>query len=219
MHEFDADRRAVGALEDFDHFANARVFEAEHVVDEDLAVEILLLKPVVRGRKLVVVLNRGSKAERIELGMQVATGAIGADHHDGADGIARRLKDICLAHGSAGGDGCFLSLRLDLLLDDLFDRAPIAVQRGDEFAVGRDRPVVLFPGGALGCLHHIFRPVGERLEEGLPFGRDGRRVRFIACLELLDIGGVGAVQKRSELELLVGLLPCHGLTRTVLSAS
>ena len=39
-------RRAIGALQDRDHLADGREFEAEHVVDEDLAVEIGLAEAV-----------------------------------------------------------------------------------------------------------------------------------------------------------------------------
>ena len=42
VHELDAERRAIGALEDLEHLADGRVFEAEHVVDEDLAVVVAL---------------------------------------------------------------------------------------------------------------------------------------------------------------------------------
>ncbi len=40
VHELDAERLAVGALADRDDLAQRRVFEAEHVIEEDLAVEI-----------------------------------------------------------------------------------------------------------------------------------------------------------------------------------
>jgi hypothetical protein len=38
VHEFDAERRAIGTLEDIDHLAHGGVFETEHVIDENLAV-------------------------------------------------------------------------------------------------------------------------------------------------------------------------------------
>ena len=40
VHELDAERLAVGALADRDDLAQRAVFEAEHVIEEDLAVEI-----------------------------------------------------------------------------------------------------------------------------------------------------------------------------------
>jgi hypothetical protein len=173
MHEFDADRRTIGPFEDLDHLAHGRIFEAEHVVYEDLAVVVLLFEAVGLRGEFVVILDRIGKAERVELGVQVAAHAIGADHHDGADGIARRLMHLGLAERHAGNGCGFLCLRLHLLFDDLFDRAPVAVEGRDEFAIGGNRPVLLLPGGALGRPHHIFGPVGKRLEEGLPLGRNG----------------------------------------------
>src|SRR5690606_15072127 len=40
VHELDAERLAVGALENGDNLADRRELEPEHLVDEDLAVEI-----------------------------------------------------------------------------------------------------------------------------------------------------------------------------------
>src|ERR1700761_6944095 len=40
VHELDAERLAVGALADRDDFAQRAVFEAEHVIEEYLAVEV-----------------------------------------------------------------------------------------------------------------------------------------------------------------------------------
>jgi hypothetical protein len=49
MHELDAERRAIGALQDLDHLADGRVFEAQHIVDEDRPVEIGFGEAVGRG--------------------------------------------------------------------------------------------------------------------------------------------------------------------------
>ncbi len=56
--------------------------------------------------------------------MQMAAHAEGADHHDGADGIARGLLDV----DGAGGRTGLLGLGLDLLGDGLLDHRPIAVK-------------------------------------------------------------------------------------------
>ena len=45
VHELDAERRAIGALQDRQHLADGGEFEPEHVVDEDLAVESASVKP------------------------------------------------------------------------------------------------------------------------------------------------------------------------------
>ena len=151
VHEFDAERRAIGALEDLDHLAEGRIFEAEHVVDEDLAIVVGRREAVILGRQLVIVFDRRGDAERIELGVQVAAHAIGADHHDGANGIARRLQHVGCVGRLTGGFG----LGLDLGLDDLFDDAPVAIERRDEIAACLKRPVLLAPGSPLGRLLHI----------------------------------------------------------------
>ena len=40
VHELDAERLAIGAAQDGDDLAHRREFEAEHLVEEDLAVEV-----------------------------------------------------------------------------------------------------------------------------------------------------------------------------------
>ena len=80
VHELEADRAAIGAAQDRQHLAHGRVFEAEHVVDEDLAVVVGLGEAVGRRMQLLVVLLR-LEAERIEVGVQMAAHAVGADHH------------------------------------------------------------------------------------------------------------------------------------------
>ena len=209
MHKFDAERRAIGALENIDHFAYGRVFETEDVIDENLAVVVAFLEAIGFRRKLVIVLNGAGNAERVELGVQMATHAVGADHHDGADAVTGRLKHFGRADGLAGIGALGLGFRLNLLLDGLLDRSPVAIKRGYQVAVCRDRPVGALPGGALGCLLHVFRIIGQRLEEALPLRRHGRGILFVPGIELLDIGCIRAVQKRRDLKLLVRFLPCH----------
>jgi hypothetical protein len=45
VHELDAERAAVGALEDVEHLADGREFQAEHVVDEDRRSKSASVKP------------------------------------------------------------------------------------------------------------------------------------------------------------------------------
>lgn len=141
--------------------------------------------------------------------MQVAAHAVGADHHDGANAVTGRLQHFRFADGLACIGALGFSLRLDLFLNGLFDRGPVTVECGDQFAIRRDRPVGTLPGGALGRLLHIFRIIGQCLEEALPLRRHGRGILFVPGIELLDIGCIRAVQKRRDLKLLVRFLPCH----------
>ncbi|MNU80537.1 hypothetical protein D3C71_701700 [compost metagenome] len=193
MHEFDADRRAIGALEDRDHLANGRVFHAQNVVDEDLAIVIALFEAVGLRRQFVVVLDRACDAERIELGVQVAAHAIGADHHDGAHAVAARLMNVGFVDGCALGGSSSFSLCLHLGFDCLFHYRPVAVESGNKVATGCDRPVRTLPGSALRCLLHVFGAVGEGLEEGLPFFRNRIRIGFVIGIKLFDIDGVRAI--------------------------
>ena len=94
MHELHADGRAIGAAQDVDHFPDRRVLQAEHIVEEDPAVQVGLRKAVVFRRQFVVVLFLLGNAERIEIGVQVAAHAVGADHHDRPYGIACRLLHL-----------------------------------------------------------------------------------------------------------------------------
>ena len=61
VHELEADRPAIGAAQDREHLADRRVFETEHVVDEDLAVVIGLGEAVGGRMQLLVILLSGSR--------------------------------------------------------------------------------------------------------------------------------------------------------------
>ena len=56
----------------------------------DPAAVVGLAETVGLGVEFVVVARR-LEPERIEVGVEMAAHAVGADHHDGADGIVRRL--------------------------------------------------------------------------------------------------------------------------------
>ena len=142
MDEFEADGAAIGPPQDREHFAHGRIFEPEHMIDEDLAVVVGLLKSVGRGMELLVVPLR-LETERIEIGVQMASHAIGADHHQRAHRIAGRPANLVLARRRFRPG--FLGLGAQLVGDRLFRRRPIAVQRVDEIALWRRRPIGLAP--------------------------------------------------------------------------
>src|SRR6202453_4328165 len=81
MDEFEADGPAIGPPQDRKHFTHGREFEPEHMIDEDLAIVVGLLEPVGRGMELLVI-PLLLEPERIEIGVEVAAHAIGADHHE-----------------------------------------------------------------------------------------------------------------------------------------
>src|SRR6266850_4960871 len=82
VHEFDAERLAVGAFADRDDLAKRAVFEAEHVVEEDLAVEVSLAE-AISARIEFFAIARRLDAERIELGVKMTADAVGTDQHQG----------------------------------------------------------------------------------------------------------------------------------------
>ena len=108
-----------------------REFEAEHLVEENPAVEIGLGEAVGARIELFLALLR-LKPERVELGVEVAAHAVGADQHQGADRIPRGLLHIRRRDFDALG----LRLRLDLVAERPLDLAPVAGQRGHQLAVG-----------------------------------------------------------------------------------
>jgi len=131
----------------------------------------------------------------------MAAHAVGADQHQRAHRIARRLVDV----GRRDLDTLDLSLGLRLRLrfgcelgtDSLLDFCPIAVERGGELVTRRQRPVVAAPGRSLGVLLNVGRAVFQA-EKFLPLGVDRSRVFFEAGVDFVDVGGVGALQKRRK---------------------
>ena len=138
VQELEADRAAIGAAQDRQHLAHGRVFEPEHVVDEDLAVVVGLGEAVGRRMQLLVVLLR-LEAERIEVGVQMAAHAEGADHHDRAHRIAGGALDLALA--DRRGRRRLGGLGADLVAERLLRRRPVAVEGVDQVALRRLRPI------------------------------------------------------------------------------
>ena len=190
VHELHAERRAIGPAEDGQHLADSRELQSEHVIDEDLPVVVRLGEAVARGMQLLVIARR-RQSERIEIGMQMTAHPVGADHHQRPQGIARRLVDLLVGDF----DAARLRAGLDLLADASFKRKPIAVEGGDDFAIGDDRPVAAPPlrparlgdGGVLRVLQ-----LGE---ETAPVGIERARALLIAGVKVFEIGGVAAIEK------------------------
>ena len=95
------------------------------MVDEDRTVVVGFREAVGLWRQLVVIFQRLGNAQRVEVGMQMTAHAIGADHHDGTDGITGRLEGF-FGRELRAGLGC---LFLDLAVEMLFDCAPVAIKR------------------------------------------------------------------------------------------
>ena len=122
------------------------------MIEEDLAVEIGFGEAVGARIEFFAVARR-LDAERIELGVEMAAHAVGADQHQRAHGIARGLMDVGRRQLAALG----LRLGRELGADRLFDFDPIAVERGGQFVARRQRPVVPAPGRPFGVLADVGR--------------------------------------------------------------
>ncbi len=204
VHELDAERLAVGALADRDDLAQRGEVEAEHVIEEYLAVEIGVGEAVGTRIELFVVLRR-LDSERIEIGVEVAAHAVSADQHQRANRIARRLLNVgCGQLGALG-----LRLRRELRADRLLDLRPVAVERGDEIVARRDRPVRLLPGRPFGAALNVGRLILQALEELLPLAVDRGRVLLEPGVHLFDEGSIGTVEEGRKGESGIRILTRH----------
>ena len=93
VHELDAERLAVGAPQDREDLAQRREFEPEHLVEEDRAIHVGFGEAVGARVELFLVVAR-LEPERIEIGVEMAARAVGADQHQRVDRIARRLLHV-----------------------------------------------------------------------------------------------------------------------------
>ncbi len=209
VHELHAQRRAIGSPQDFQHLRYGGEVQPQHHVEEDAAVVVGLREAVGMRVQFLVVAQRRN-AERVEVGMQVAAHAIGADHHDGADRIARRAEQFVAAQIDAAG----LRPGLDFFADVALHLQPVAVEGGNQLAVDRDRPARLPPGRAARLAQHVGPVVLQVLEKGLPAGLHRRRVFLVAGVKLFEIGGIAAVKEGGALEGFIRLLPCHRTPRS-----
>src|SRR6185312_9531255 len=195
VHELDAERLAIGALADRDDFAQRAIFEPEHVIEEDLAIKVGI-REAIGARVELFAVARGLDAKRIEIGVEMTAHAVGADQHQRADGIAGGLVQFGGRDLGALGGGLVLGLCRDLAADRLLELDPVAVEGACEIVLRRQGPVVAGPGRAFGIPADIRRRVLQALEELLPLRVDRGRIPLIAGVNVVDVSGIGALQKR-----------------------
>src|SRR5215471_2659638 len=123
VHELDAERLAIGAPKDGHDLSQRTEFKPKDTIKEYLAVEIRIAEAVSARLEFLCVFFR-FEAERIEICMEMAAHAIGADKHEHPDGVARSLLD-----GPGGDfDATGLGLRPHLAGDILLRFLPVGVE-------------------------------------------------------------------------------------------
>ena len=127
-------------LQDGDHLAQRGEFQPQHLVEEDRPVVVGLGEAVGARIEFLLRLFR-LKPERIELGVEMAADAIGADQHQRVDGIAGRLLHLFGGKLDAAG----LRGGLHFVADGFRRFRPFAGERGDKFAAFARGPVRLLP--------------------------------------------------------------------------
>ena len=188
VHVLDPNRAAIGASDDVEDLAQRRRFQAEGVVDEDRPIHGAVVEAIGLGIELGMLTDR-CEAERVQVGLQMATHPVGTDHHQRADRIQCRLAGMLGRDGAdrrrrLGGDGMDLGRILQQLI----------------VATGLEPPRILgCPTGALELRLHVARLVAEFVEEIAPTRVQRARAGQIALIELLDEGAVGAIEEGRRL--------------------
>jgi hypothetical protein len=179
---------AVGLLENVEDLPQRREFEAEHAADIDRTVVIPLGEAVGLGPELGM-LAPLDEFERVELGGEVAPGAIIADQHAGGERVARRGKRIALAaYGLRARE----------------KQSPLRLRR---------------PGGSTRFGQHALLVVFEAGEEGTPIGIDRGGILLVTGVKFGEVAGVCALQERRAGKHLVQFMSCHRVTCRSLEAT
>ncbi len=131
--------------------------------------------------------------------MEVAADAVSADQHQRVNRVARRLLHVRGGELDTGG----LRLRAHLVADFLFGLGPLAIEGGEKLVALDDR--WFLPRGAARALRGI-GAVLQAAEEVTPLRVDRIRVGLVPRVEVFDVGGVAAVEKRGECESCVRVL-------------
>ena len=204
MHEFDAERLTVSTLADCDDFAKRTGLKSEHMIEENLAVEIGI-REAIRTRIEFFMILLTFDTERIKIGVEMSAHAIGANEHQGTNRVARCLLDVRRREIVA----CGLSLGGEFSADDLFNLRPIAIERRCELIARRSWPVRLLPARALRVLLNVGGRVLQAFEKLGPVRIDRRGVLLEPRIHVVDVGGVGAVEEGSESKIGVRVLARH----------
>ena len=194
VHELDAERLAVGALADRDDFAQASRIRGR-ARDRGRSCGRNRLRRSRRSADRVL-RDRAAprcRADRAWRGNGRACGRRGS--------ASRRAPNRASPGGrrppiSSAPLACALAASLAptafSTCAQLPSSAEVRSSRGVSGQLSRPQD------GALGVLLDVGRGVLQAFEELLPFGVDRGRVLLVAGVEIVDVGGVGALQKRGE---------------------
>ena len=185
VHVLDADGAAIGGAHRVHDLAEGRVFEPEHVVDEDAPAEIGIRETVSAGIELGMEFGH-LKPEGIEIGDQMPAHAIGVDHHQRVQRIPCGGTDLV---GVAGCRGVVAVA------------APLGGVAVRWRAVADDAAAPRCPARAVEGFPHRRRRVPEVAEEITPARVHPGGIVEIAGVELLDEGAVGTGEERIPFEI------------------
>src|SRR4029079_13758478 len=136
VHELDAERLAIGPAKDADDLAHRGELKPKYLVQIDLPIHVAFGEAVGARIQFFLVLFR-LESQRIELGVEMAADAIGANEHQRVNRIARRLQHVACGELDTFGP----CRRRDSLADLLFGFSPLAIERRNQIAVGAHGPI------------------------------------------------------------------------------
>ena len=175
------------------------------MIEEDLAVEIGLGE-AVGARIEFLAIARRLDAERIELGVEMAAHAVGPDQHQGADRIARRLMDIGRGQSRCPWPAPWRRSwrRRPFRPAPSCRRAPRSGRRAASAAS--------CPGPRTAPRRSFATSAGwsfRLLKNSCHSASTEAGIFLVAGIEIVDVGGVGALQKRGEGKCGVRVLARH----------
>ena len=210
MHVLQREGAAIGALHDLEDLAHRGHLQAQHIVDEDRAIHIGIGEAV--GFRIKLGVGGGlAHAQRVEIGDQMATDAVGADDHQRADTVENGALDLRIGHFDALG----LGFRLDLVAC-AFDLGcglrPFAGEGCGQVIGGGGRPVAPRPAWALRLGLRVGGCVAKGREKRAPCLVNRARVLGVLRVELFKIRRVMPLHEGGGVELVVRALVGHGCT-------
>ncbi len=192
MHEFNADRAAIGVFTHTKDFSQRSGFKAEIIVQKNRARIVLLLETVGFGIKFRMVFPF-RQPQRIQIRQHMAAHAIRTDQHQGTNGIKGRLPDIARRRRRTTGFLKLFQQRIvGIVLTCRFHQT-IGKTAFNRLAnhMGRARR----PAAAAIVIQEIQIAIFEFVEKRPPTGIDAFCIFQISLIQFGDIGFVALIQR------------------------